>query len=524
MILINNVFLPLDADFNDLIPVAAKSLKINPSRVLWVKLFKKSVDARHKNDIKFCVSLICKLSSDEAKAVKGNKSASVYEEPVYEWKRCKTAPARRPVVVGFGPAGMFCALALSRAGLKPIILERGFDVDTRTKDVNAFFSGERLKENSNIQFGEGGAGTFSDGKLNTGIKDKRIREVLKTFVYFGAKSDILTESKPHIGTDYLKETVKNIRNEIISLGGEIRFGTLLDGLKLENGRVTSVFANGREIKTDTVVLAIGHSARDTYEMLKDSGFKMEKKPFAIGIRIEHLQKDINKALYGEFAGHKSLGPADYKLAVHLKNGRGVFTFCMCPGGEVVNASSEDGGIAVNGMSENARNKENANSAVLVGVNPEDFGKDDVLAGVRLQREIERKAFSAGAGAVPVTTAGGFLFGKEPKIGRVKPSVKPKTVFADLGDIFPEFIVESLKEGILAFDKKISGFADGDSIITAPETRSSSPVRILRGEDGQALNIKGVYPCGEGAGYAGGITSSAVDGMKTAENIIEALNN
>ncbi|MBR3299970.1 MAG: FAD-dependent oxidoreductase [Clostridia bacterium] len=522
MILVSNIMLPLDADFSDLAPVAAKALKTDISKIRSASLFKKSVDARKKPDIKFCVSILCEVSGDEAKIIKKNKNALCYTEPVYTYKKCKAMIEHRPVVVGFGPAGMFCALALARAGLKPIVAERGNDVDTRTKDITAFFGGARLKPESNIQFGEGGAGTFSDGKLNTGIKDKRIREILKTFVLFGAPENILTDAKPHIGTDILKKVVKNIREEIISLGGEVRFGCLFEGAEFQNGKLDFATLGGEKVKTDTLVLAIGHSARDTFKSLYESGFSMEKKPFAVGVRIEHLQSDINKSLYGDLAENENLGAADYKLAVHLESGRGVYTFCMCPGGEVVNASSEQGGIAVNGMSENARNGKNANSAVLVGIDPADFPSDDVLSGIELQRSIEQKAYKIGSGAVPITTLGNLLEGKPPVIGKVIPTVKPATVFADMYDIFPGFVVDSIKDGIRLFDKKIKGFADAESIITAPETRSSSPVRILRDGSGEARGKEGVYPCGEGAGYAGGIMSSAVDGLKTAEKIIEKL--
>lgn len=523
MIIVNNVNLPLDTDFSTLKPIMARELKTDASNIISVKLYRKSVDARHKNDVHFCCSVLVEAKNEKS-ILKKIKNANLFEEKVYNWKKCEKIPENRPVIVGFGPAGMFAGLVLARAGLKPLIFERGLDVDTRTNDVKDFFCGKKIKENSNIQFGEGGAGTFSDGKLNTGIKDPRIREVLKTFVTFGAKEDILVDAKPHIGTDILKTVVKNIRNEIISLGGEVNFGSKLENLITEDNRVVAVIVNGEKIICDTIILAIGHSARDTFKMLKESNVSMEQKPFSVGVRIEHLQKDIDKSMYGKFAESKYLKPADYKLAVHLKNGRGVYTFCMCPGGEVVNASSEDGRLAVNGMSENARDKDNANSALLVGVETKDFGSEDVLAGLELQRDIEKKAYDIAGGAVPVTTVGHFVFGKSAKIGKVKPTVKPETVFAELEDILPQFVTSSLKEAIKEFDKRISGFADQDAVITAPETRSSSPVRILRDTDGKSLSFSGLYPCGEGAGYAGGITSAAVDGMKIAENLIMNIEN
>jgi uncharacterized FAD-dependent dehydrogenase len=418
---------------------------------------------------------------------------------------------------------MFAALTLARAGLRPLVIERGADVDSRTKAVEEFFGGGVLNPNNNVQFGEGGAGTFSDGKLNSGIKNSRCRTVLETFVNFGADSKILYEAKPHIGTDVLVNVVKNLRQEVISLGGKVLFNTCVEDIEIENNRVVSVTANGEKYACDKVIIATGHSARDTFQMLFDNKVEMAQKPFAIGVRIEHLQEDINKSLYGDFWNDEHLTAADYKLAEHLENGRGVYTFCMCPGGEVINASSEQGGIAVNGMSKSARNGKNANSALLVNVDTNDFGSSDVLAGCKLQQQIEKAAFELCGGKVPITTVGEFCFGETQKIGKVKPTVKPQYQFADIKKIFPTFISESLKEGIVKFDKKISGFADFDAIITAPESRSSSPVRIIRNEEMQSTNVKGLYPCGEGAGYAGGIMSAAVDGMCVAEKIIEEIN-
>ncbi len=515
MILINNVKLPLDADFGYLKSEVEKVIKFKTDNVY---LYRKSVDARRNDNVHFCCSVLVE-SKNEQQILKKNKNASAYINKEYEWQTTEKVAEYRPVVVGFGPCGMFSALALARAGLKPLVIERGMDVDTRQKDVEEFLNGGVLKPESNVQFGEGGAGTFSDGKLNTGIKDPRCRAVLKEFVSHGADKKILTDSKPHIGTDVLVAIVKSIRNEIISLGGEVRFGTKLEKISSYNNKVCSVKVNGEEIPCDTVVLATGHSARDVFEILRDDGVAMERKAFSVGVRIEHLQENINKALYGEFYNHPALAAADYKLAVHLENGRGVYTFCMCPGGEVINSSSEQGGIAVNGMSYSRRDGKNANSALLVGVNPEDLTGDDVLAGCEFQRKIEQTAYNICSGSVPVTTVGEFVFGKNAEITEVNPTVKPNYAFADFKKIFPAFVADSLKEGIVEFDKKINGFASESAVLTAPETRSSSPVRILRNEKFQSVNLEGLYPAGEGAGYAGGIMSAAVDGIKVAEAII-----
>lgn len=521
MILINNVNVSLDTDFKNIKVLAANALRISEEEVLSASLYRKSIDARKKSDVHFCVSIIAEIKNQD-RVLKKAKNASVYNKKEYIWQKAVSIH-ERPVVVGFGPAGMFAALTLARAGLKPVVIERGKDVDCRTADVENFFNGGALNPESNVQFGEGGAGTFSDGKLNTGIKDIRCRTVLETLVQFGAQEDILIDAKPHIGTDVLKSVVKNIRNEIIALGGEVRFSARLDGVVIENGSLQAISVNGEKINCGQLVLCIGHSARDTFKMLCEKGLKMERKPFSMGVRIEHLQSDINRALYGDFATHPALKAADYKMAVHLENGRGVYTFCMCPGGEVINASSEQCGIAVNGMSNSSRDGINANSALLVGIEPSDLEGNDIFAGCELQKQIEQKAFEIGGGAVPVTTVGHFIFGEENCFSKVKPTVKPKTVLAELENIYPEFIISSLKEGIKRMDKKIEGFANHSAVLTAPETRSSSPIRILRDEGGQCVTVKGIYPCGEGAGYAGGIMSAAVDGIKSAERVIEIIN-
>ncbi len=525
MIILRNVAVPLNSDLNHAKPIVANALKLGSKDIKSVSLYRKSVDARHKNNITFCCSFLVELYTEENRVVKRNANAEFYVEQTYEWRECRSD--KRPIIVGFGPAGMFAALTLARAGLKPIVIERGNDVNQRVRDVEQFLSGGTLNEESNVQFGEGGAGTFSDGKLNTGIKDVRCRQVLKTFCLYGAPTKILYEAKPHIGTDILRKIVENLRNDIINMGGEVLFGTRLDEIIIENGTITEiVVSKGGEkqnIPVSDLVLATGHSARDTFYMLKEKGVELVRKPFSVGARIEHSQKSINEALYGEFATHPSLSAADYKMAVHLTSGRGVYTFCMCPGGEVVNASSEEGMLAINGMSNSSRDGINANSALLVDVKPDDLEGDDVLAGIELQRSIEKKAYNISKGSVPICYVGD-LIDTEYCGEKVLPTVKPNTALCDMYKVLPDFVVDSLKSALPLFDKKIKGFADGNVVLTFPETRSSSPVRILRNENFEALNISNLYPSGEGAGYAGGIMSAAVDGMRVAEAVINKLNN
>lgn len=524
MIRVGNIKIPLDTDLSDLKKICEKFLKIPERSVKNVRLAKKSVDARKKSDVHFIISL--DISADrEERLLKRLKNAVRVEE--YSYTVPTVTASKRPVIVGFGPAGMFAALVLAISGAKPIILERGLDVDSRVRAVENFRSVGKLDTECNVQFGEGGAGTFSDGKLTTGIKDKRIPQILKWLVEFSAPEEILYLAKPHIGTDRLRDTVKNLRKRVEALGGEIRFGAKFDGFTTENGNISAISytdENGSHIvETDKVILATGHSARDVFEMLHGKNIAMSQKSFAVGVRIEHLRTDIDRAMYGDFAGHPSLKAADYKLAVHLPNGRALYTFCMCPGGEVVAASSEEGRLAVNGMSCFARDAENSDSALLVNIDTKDFGSSHVLAGMYFQRDIEEKAFIAGGSdySAPVTLVGDFMENKLPeKLGRVKPSYRPGFKFAKPEEYLPEFVCSSLRLGIREMGRKIKGFDSDDAVLTGVESRSSSPVRIDRNEKLQSVSVVGLYPCGEGAGYAGGIMSAAVDGMKCAEMIID----
>lgn len=527
MIRVGGIRVSLDTDFSRLEDICAKKLRIERSRLISVSLAKKSVDARKKSDVHFLISLDIEAKGEE-KLLKTLKNAVKYKKPEYNIPTVKNA-AYRPVIVGFGPAGMFAALVLAMAGAKPIVLERGGDVDSRVKAVEEFQSGGKLDTECNVQFGEGGAGTFSDGKLTTGIKDKRIGWILERLVEFGAPEEILYLAKPHIGTDKLRGAVKALRERVISLGGEVIFNAKFCGFEAENGSISAAkYKKGGEIctiDTKSVILATGHSARDVFELLYNENIELSQKSFSVGVRAEHLRTDIDKAMYGAFAGHKALKAADYKLAVHLPNGRTLYTFCMCPGGYVVAASSEEGRLAVNGMSCFARDAENSNSALLVNVGPEDYGSDHPLAGMWFQRDLEEKAFRAGGSDyhAPAAVLRDFMEGRvSEKLGRVKPSYRPDVKFAAPEEYLPDYVCESLRMGITEMGKKIQGFDDGDTLLTGIESRSSSPVRINRGEDMQSLSLKGLYPCGEGAGYAGGIVSAAVDGMKCAEALLEAI--
>ena len=521
MIRIRDISLSPEHNPNQLLFEAARMLKISGSKIRKVSLVRRSIDARKKPDVRIIYTIDVAIDGSEQKILRqsGCKKASIVEKNYY--KVPQSSSNERPIVVGFGPAGMFAALVLAMAGLRPIVLERGEDAKSRHEKVSHFFTTGELDTKSNVQFGEGGAGTFSDGKLNTGVNNIRIGWILEQFVKAGAAEDILFDAKPHIGTDVLLEVVQNIRQRIISLGGEVRFNTQVTGICAKNGALTGLETNAGLIPCNHAIFAIGHSARDTFEMLRDLGIKMEPKPFSMGVRIEHKQETIDKAQYG--STELPLPPADYKLVKHLDN-ETVYTFCMCPGGYVVAAASEEGGVVTNGMSYADRGGENANAALLVTLNPEDFPFEGVLGGMQWQRQIEQKAYAvSGSYCAPAQLVGDFL-AKLPSAGAgsVTPTYQPGVTWCDLHDVLPEKITNALADAIPQLDRNLKGFSDADAVLTAPETRSSSPVRIVRDESRMG-SIKGFYPTGEGAGYAGGIMSAAIDGMQSAEALIAALN-
>ena len=524
MIRVHEVKLSLDEGKELLHKKIARKLKVASEEIINFSIFKESIDARKRHDIHFVYIVDVHVQNQERIL---SKNKNLQKSPNLSYVHAKAGGyelKNRPVVIGTGPAGLFAGLILAQRGYNPILLERGQDVDTRNCDVRAFWQHRKLNPESNVQFGEGGAGTFSDGKLTTRTKDIRSRKALEEFVTAGAPEEILYAAKPHIGTDILTSVVKNIREKILALGGEVRFGCKVTDIFLSEGQVTGLEINSSEtLATDVVVLAIGHSARDTYEMLHARQIKIRQKPFSIGVRIEHPQSLINQSQYKQLAEHPRLGAADYRLTYQSKNGRAVYTFCMCPGGTVVAAASEENTVVTNGMSQYARDKDNANSAVLVQINPADFESEHPLAGVEFQRKWEKAAFEFGGQdySAPAQLVRDFLAdqpSKEP--GDVKPSYLPAVKFTELKKCLPGYVVDSIKDALVALDNKLQGFALPSAVMTGVETRSSAPIRIEReSETMQSINTAGLFPIGEGAGYAGGIISATVEGIKVAEKII-----
>lgn len=518
MIRIKDIKIREDLSEEDVLKTALIKNKIKIEEIQKWYIYKKSIDARKKNDIYYNYTIDIELK--DTKREKRFEQVEEYKFPKINVKRTNQI---QPVIIGAGPAGLFAGLILIQNGIKPIILERGKKVEERIKDVEEFIQNRKFNTSSNIQFGEGGAGTFSDGKLNTGNTSIYSRKVLDEFVKFGAPKEILYTAKPHIGTDNLVKIVRNIREYIIKNGGQVLFNEQVKDFEVQDGKIKAVICSKR-VETDTVILAIGHSARDTFKRLYELGIEIQPKNFAVGVRIEHLQKDINKAQYGTQTKLK-LPSADYKLIYHAKNGRTCYTFCMCPGGQVMASASEQGTIVTNGMSNFARDGENANSALLVNVTIQDFYKNTPLDGMYFQEELEKKAYElAGSNYnAPIQTVGDFLENrKTTKFGKVKPTYMPGVTMSNLNEILPEFVSETLKEGITELDKKMNGFGDKDSLLTGVETRSSSPVQITRDKETLiSTNVQGLYPCGEGAGYAGGIMTAAIDGIRCAIKVLES---
>ncbi|MGE5648771.1 MAG: NAD(P)/FAD-dependent oxidoreductase [Bacillota bacterium] len=530
MLRLTDVQLPLDHPDSDLPAAILARLNIDAGELTGYTVFRRGYDARRRSAIMLVYTLDVEVKNEAAVLARMQGVPHVGITPDMEYKFVAQAPARveqRPVIIGFGPCGIFAALILAQMGFRPIILERGKVVRERTKDTWGLWRKRDLNPESNVQFGEGGAGTFSDGKLHSGIKDPKhySRKVLAEFVKHYAPEEILYVSKPHIGTFRLVKMVEAMRETIESLGGEFRFQAKVTDLDIDNGQEGKqirgvVLENGEHIATDNVVLAVGHSARDTFQMLYERGVYVEAKPFSIGFRIEHPQSLIDRARFGKFAGHPLLGAADYKLVHHCKNGRAVYSFCMCPGGTVVAATSEPQRVVTNGMSQYSRNERNANSGFVVGITPDDY-PGHPLAGIDFQRELESRAYVMGGSNydAPGQLVGDFLAGRTSKeFGSVLPSYKPGVHLTDLAPALPDYAIEAMREALPVFDRQIRGYAMSDAVLTGVETRTSSPVRIKRLDNFQSLNVKGLFPAGEGAGYAGGILSAAVDGIKVAEAV------
>ncbi len=521
MLQVNNIKLHIEQDVSELPKLITKKLGINSAELKSFRILKRSIDARDKNNILYIYAVIIEVSNEQRVLKKKSNDVISYKENKYSFKPSGTTKlSTRPVIIGSGPAGLFCAYNLALYGYRPIIIERGEQVENRVDTINHFFKTNQLNTESNVQFGEGGAGTFSDGKLNTLIKDTdgRIRYIYESFVRFGAPEEILWQNKPHIGTDYLRTVVSNMRKAIIELGGNYVFNTCMNDLIINGEQITGIrTAGGTDFDCEVLVTAIGHSARDTFKMLYEHGLNMIQKPFAIGVRVEHLQETISKSQYGN--SYTKLPPADYKLTYKASNGRGVYSFCMCPGGYVVNASSEEGRLAVNGMSNYRRDSQNANSAIAVTVDERDFDCASPLAGIELQRRYESFAYSAGDGSIPVQRLIDYKNNKATTaFGSIKPCNNGLSVPAKLNNCLSEDINNALLEAMDKFSHTINGFGDDDVLLSGVETRTSSPVRIIR-DDNMESNVRGIYPCGEGAGYAGGITSSAVDGLRVSEAIM-----